>query len=94
VLISCAEVACALLATECAADAAVLLGSVDNARERVKAHRFPVDLPLYDRIRTDVVRELGDERFAALRARGRVTVLSDAVTRIAELRAVGARAAV
>ena len=41
VLISCAEAACAVLAPGYAAEAAVLLGSVDNARERVKAHRFP-----------------------------------------------------
>jgi predicted ATPase/DNA-binding SARP family transcriptional activator len=94
VLISCAEAACALLAAGFAADAAVLLGSVDNARERVKAHRFPVDLPLYDGIRADLSRELGDERFTALRARGRVTALSDAVARIAELPVLGARAAV
>jgi tetratricopeptide (TPR) repeat protein len=90
VLISCAEVACALLAPGYAADAAVLLGSVDNAREHVKAHRFPVDLPLYDRVRADLARELGDERLTALRARGRVTALSDAVARIAELPVLGA----
>ena len=85
VLISCAEAACALLARGYAADAAVLLGSVDNARERVKAPRFPVDLPLYDGVCCELARELGDERFTALRARGRVTALSDAVARIAEL---------
>jgi predicted ATPase/DNA-binding SARP family transcriptional activator len=94
VLISCAEVACALLARGYAADAAVLLGSVDNARERVKAHRFPVDLPLYDSVRADLSRALGDERFTALRARGRVIALSDAVTRIAELPVAGAPATV
>ncbi|HWT05074.1 MAG TPA: hypothetical protein VN224_04910, partial [Xanthomonadales bacterium] len=94
VLISCAEVACALLAAESAEDAAMLLGSVDNARERVKAHRFPVDLPLYDGVRAALARGLGDERFTALRARGRVIALSDAVTRIAERPGVGAPARV
>ncbi len=94
VLISCAEAACALLAPKYAADAAVLLGSVDNTRERVKAHRFPVDLPLYDGIRAELARELGDERFTALRARGRVTALSDAVSRIAEMPVLGAAAPV
>ena len=94
VLISCAEVACALLAREYPADAAVLLGSVDNARERVKAHRFPVDLPLYDGICAELARELGADRFTALRARGRVTALSDAVTRIGELEVLGAPARV
>jgi hypothetical protein len=62
-----------------------LLGSVDNARERVKAQRFPVDLPLYDGVCFELARELGDERFTALRTRGRVTALSDAVARIGEL---------
>jgi predicted ATPase/DNA-binding SARP family transcriptional activator len=94
VLISCAEGACALLAPGYAEDAAILLGSVDYARERAKAHRFPVDLPLYESIRGDLAHELGEERFTALRARGRVTALSDAITSIAEMPRLGAPARV
>ena len=58
-LISCAETACALLPPAFAAAAAVLLGSVDNARERMKAHRFPVDLPLRDGVCAALSLELG-----------------------------------
>jgi predicted ATPase/DNA-binding SARP family transcriptional activator len=85
VLISCAEAACAILTTSHADDAAVLLGSVDRARERAHADRFPVDRPLYDGICTALNTSLGSERFEALRVRGRVTMLREAVDRLLSL---------
>jgi predicted ATPase len=85
VLISCAESACAILTTSQADGAAVLLGSVDRARERAHADRFPVDRPLYDGICAALNASLGSERFEALRARGRVTMLREAVDRVLSL---------
>jgi predicted ATPase len=84
VAIACAEVAAALLADTEPAVAAFLLGAVDSARERARAPRFPIDLPLYEDIEATLRSALGDELSAASRARGRVTPLSDAVGRLAQ----------
>ncbi len=85
VAINCAETACAVLTPSRAADAAVLLGSADSARERAHAPRFPVDLPLYDRLCAELNAALGEERFLALRTRGRVTPLRTAVAQLAHI---------
>jgi predicted ATPase/DNA-binding SARP family transcriptional activator len=87
VTISCAETASAVLASTHPAEAAILLGSADSARERVHAHRFPVDRPLYDGVCAELRTSLGNERFEALHARGRVTPLRDAVSRLEDLEA-------
>jgi hypothetical protein len=55
---------------------------VDATRERARAPRFPVDLPLYERLCSIVRTALGDERWEASRIRGRLTPLRDAIARL------------
>jgi|GEM_PF-1972524 len=86
VIISALETASLVLARTRPEDAALLLGSADTGRERAHAPRHPVDLPLHDEAVDVLQTSLGNERFAACRARGNVVSLSDALTRLAAIK--------
>ena len=82
VIIGALETASLVLARMRPEDAALLIGSVDTGRERAHAPRLPIDLPLHRETVDAVQTTLGQERFAACRARGRVVSLGDALTRL------------
>jgi predicted ATPase/DNA-binding SARP family transcriptional activator len=86
VIIGVLETATLVLARTRPSDATLLLGSADTGRERAHAPRLPVDMQLYTEAATALEASLGSENFVALRARGNVISLGDALTRLAALK--------